>query len=138
MSETALKISTPAELLAASAATPAFRAAVAELEKSQKPSAAIQFGPGNPPVKVLRAICGLLEAFPTVAVDSVSVNAASGCSDYRGELHINGGQRKFRFVWDCAWKAEQLGWKDMFGSPDQQRAARAFGYRCFEVFEEVK
>ncbi|HEX8695519.1 MAG TPA: hypothetical protein VF746_24110, partial [Longimicrobium sp.] len=41
-----------------------------------------------------------------------------------------------RFVWDCKWKAEQHGWHDYFGFPDQGRAAREFGYDCFRAWVE--
>ena len=32
--------------------------------------------------------------------------------------------RTVRFHWDCKWKAQQEGWSDYFGFPDQMRAAR--------------
>ncbi|MCC6546788.1 hypothetical protein IT570_06425 [Candidatus Sumerlaeota bacterium] len=125
------------ELLAASSVTREFRAALEGLAAGNKSSERIRFGPGNPPVKVLRAICGLLEFEPTLAIDRVDVDGASGCSDYRGTISVNDGARKFHFVWDCAWKAKEMGWKDMFGDYDQIRAARTFGYRCFETFKEA-
>lgn len=131
------KLPTVEELLEASAATPEFKEAVLQFARSKSPDPRLQFSPGNPPVKVLRAICGLLEAQPRLAIDSVKISASAGCSDYRGTLTVNDSTR-FNFVWDCAWKANQLGWKDYFGNPDQPRAAQTFGYRCFEVFEEVK
>jgi hypothetical protein len=124
------------ELLAASAATPSFRTAVLDFAQTKTPGAAIRFAPSNPPVKVLRAIMGLLEHAPALAIESVVVDGQSGCSDYRGTLTVNGAQ-KFQFVWDCAWKAEQMGWKDFMGYPDQVRAARTFGYRCFQTFVPV-
>lgn len=124
-------------LLEASAATPEFRSAVERLSAEHAPNDRVRFAGGNPPVKVLRVICGLLEQFPQVRVDSVEVQGRSGCSDYRGTLSINGGEKKFRFAWDCAWRAEQEGWRDYFGNPDQIRAARTFGYRCFKTFEEA-
>lgn len=133
-----VSVPTARQLAEQSAATPEFRAALAEFEKSQRGSDAIRFSPGNPPVKVLRVICQLLDSQPELAIRQVEVRGASGCSDYRGDVLVNGGERRFRFVWDCAWKAEQVGWKDYFGSPDQIRAARTFGYQCFEVFEEVR
>ena len=135
MSDT-LVVPTVEELLAASAATAEFRKELLTFSTAQRASSRIQFGPGNPPVKVLRAICGLLENQPTLAVDRVQVDAASGCSDYRGTMTVNGTD-KFQFVWDCRWRAEQEGFKDYFGDPDQIRAARTFGYRCFEVFKPV-
>ena len=43
------------------------------------------------------------------------------------------------FHWDCKWRAQQQGWVDYFGFPDQTRAAREFGFDCFRswVEEEV-
>lgn len=134
--ETTETIPTVDELLAASAATPAFAKALQALHAGQ-PQTAIHFGSGNPPVKVVRVLCAFLEAHPEIALQDATVNGVSGCSDYSGELAINGGSRRFRFLWDCAIKAEQLGWKDYFGSPDQIRAARTFGYRCIQELEEI-
>lgn len=125
------------ELLASSAATPEFSEAVALLAENNRTSPQIQFGTGNPPIKVLRVICGLLEKMPQLEVRNVEVSGASGCSDYRGTVKVNDGERVFHFAWDCAWKARQLGWKDHFGDADQIRAARTYGYRCFEHFEEI-
>lgn len=127
--------STLEELLSASRATREFRESVLHFAATQKSNDRVAFGRGNPPVKVLRAIMGLLEAEPTLVIDSVQVEGASGCSDYRGKLEVQPAGVRFRFVWDCAWRAREQGWEDHFGYPDQQRAAREFGYRCFEVFE---
>jgi len=125
------------DLLASSAATPEFRQELIAFTTALRAGGRVQFGTGNPPVKVVRAICGLLEAQPTLAIDRVHVDAASGCSDYRGTVTVN-GTIKFQFVWDCRWRAEQEGFKDYFGDPDQIRAARTFGYRCFEVFKPIQ
>lgn len=125
------------ELLEASAATPEFREAARRFQRVKSPDDRIRFGPGNPPVKVLRALCGLLENQPTLAIDRIHIVASSGCSDYRGVIEVNDGEKRFNFVWDCAWKANQMGWRDYFGNPDQPRAAQTFGYRCFEKFEEI-
>lgn len=124
-------------LLNASAATDDFKKAVAEL-KAGKTSDKIAYNPGVPAVKALRAISKLLENEPELAIDSVNVQATSGCSDFIGTLDVNGGQERFTFVWDCAWRAKEQGYKDHFGYPDQIRAAREFGYQCFEKFERVK
>jgi hypothetical protein len=125
------------DLLNSSKVTEEFKVAVTSLEEKQAPNDNIKFHRSSPPVKVLRAICGLLEHRADLAVNHVEVEAVSGCSDFRGHLVINGGEKKFSFVWDCAWKARELGWNDYFGDPDQIRAARTYGYQCFEVFEEV-
>ena len=47
------------------------------------------------------------------------------------------GERQVRFHWDCKWRAQQEGWVDYFGFPDQIRAAREFGWRCFERWEPL-
>lgn len=125
------------ELLARSAATPEFKAAAERFALEQKTNDLIRFGRvGNPPVKVQRVLMALLEAHPELAIQSVEVAGQSGCSDYRGIIQIEPSGKRFKFVWDCAWKASQLGWNDSFGFPDQQRAARLFGYQCMEVLSE--
>ncbi|MDX2175467.1 MAG: hypothetical protein SF028_03245 [Candidatus Sumerlaeia bacterium] len=130
-------IGTLEELLESSKASREFREAVVHFAQTQRPNERVVFGRHNPPVKVMRAIMGLLERAPGLAIDSVRVDGESGCSDYRGKAVVNPGEIEFRFVWDCAWRARQEGWEDAFGYPDQQRAAREFGYRCFEVFERT-
>jgi hypothetical protein len=85
-------------------------------------------------VKVLRVLAQLFETAPELEVERVHVDAASGCADFRGVLTVEArsGTRAFDFVWDCHWRAVQEGWTDAFGLPDQIRAAREFGHRCFE------
>jgi hypothetical protein len=129
---------TPQQLIERSAATPAFRQAFEEFQNTRKPNQHIQFGYGDPPVKVMRAICGLLEIAAEFEVDRVEVSGRSGCSNYVGRVVVNGGEKTFSFVWDCAWKAREAGLTDFMGFPDQQQAARIFGYRCFEKFEEAR
>jgi hypothetical protein len=121
-----------ADLLGASAATPAFKEAVERLSKQQAPGPAIAMAGGVPPVKALRAIMKLLETSPDLAVDRVRIDARSGCSDFVGSISVNDGAVVVDFKWDCAWRAEEQGWTDYFGAPDQIRAAREFGYQCFE------
>jgi len=135
--EVQITVPTLGELLAGSAASEDFKSAVREFAQHQKKSGAIHFAAGNPPVKVLRAIMGLLEAEPGSALQSVEVTAVSGCSDYRGNVIVNNGEARYAFVWDCAWKAREMGWNDYFGEPDQIKAARTFGYRCFESYQRV-
>ncbi len=132
-----ITIPTVEELLEQSAATGEFRAAVADFQNSGKANDRVSFGRFDPPVKVMRVVCGLLEAAPDLAIDSVYVEGRSGCSDYRGVVDVNAGGERFNFVWDCAWRAKEQGWTDYFGDPDQQRAAKSFGYRCFEKFEKT-
>ncbi len=135
MADTTTHIPTVEELLRQSAASEGFREALLLFEKNQAASERIHFGAGNPPVKVLRAICALLESQPGLAIDRVEVNGSSGCSDYVGDIRVNGGESTFHFVWDCAWKAAEQGWKDFYGDPDQVRAAKTFGYRCMKSLE---
>lgn len=124
------------ELLEGSAATDEFKAAVLQFESDHQPNPHVAFLRPAPAVKALRAICGLLEAFPDLPVSKVEISGNSGCSDFRGEMIVN-GEHRFAFVWDCAWKAKEMGWTDYFGEPDQIRAAKTFGYRCFEKFEAL-
>lgn len=124
------------DILNASAATDAFKEAVHQLKQGKK-SPEIMFNPGAPPVKVLRAISKLIEAEPGLVVQSVNVQANSGCSDFVGTIDVNGGEVRFTFVWDCSWRAKQEKFTDAFGYPDQIRASREFGYQCFKKFERV-
>jgi hypothetical protein len=107
-------------LLSQSAATADFKQAVQDL-KDNKRQALIVYNSGSPPVKVLRTISKLLEEFPNEVIETVKLDGSSGCT----------------FVWDCKWRAEQEGWTDHFGYPDQIRAAREFGYQCFETFNRT-
>lgn len=124
------------DILTASAASEDFKSAVLELKQGKRPSS-IVFNPGSPPVKVLRAISKLLEAEPELAVESVNIQASSGCSDFVGTLDVNGGEVRFNFAWDCSWRAKQEKFTDSFGYPDQIRASKQFGYQCFKKFERV-
>ena len=92
----------------------------------------------SPRIKVLRLLSQLLTAEPQLEVERVSIDAWSGCSDFRGAVAVTtpDGIRNFRFHWDCSWRAEQEGWYDAFQLPDQIRAAREFGWRCFSRWEE--
>ena len=68
---------------------------------------------------------------------SPQVDARSGCSDFVGTAVVEGGgeSRVIRFAWDCRWRAEQEGWVDAFGFPDQIRAADEFGWNCFHRWQ---
>ena len=65
--------------------------------------------------------------------------ARSGCSDFVGtvQVHTSSETRVYEFIWDCRWRAEQEGWTDCFGFPDQIRAAREYDWRCFVRWEPV-
>lgn len=126
-------------LLAASHATPAFRADLAAFAAGQSPSRVTRAS-HNPRVKVLRAIAQLLHAEPSLAVDAVALDARSGCADYTGLMSVTdaaGDMHQFDFEWNCEWKARQAGYTDFFGLPDQIRAAQEFGWQCFERWTRV-
>lgn len=91
-----------------------------------------------PRVKVERVLVQLLNAEPELAVHRVAVRGTSGCSDFVGEVAVETPTetRTFSFTWCCRWRAEQEGWRDYFGFPDQIRAAREFNWDCFERWEE--
>ena len=90
-----------------------------------------------PRIKVIRLINQLLNAHPEWMVDRLRVDARSGCSDFVGTVTVEGGgqSRVIEFAWDCRWRAEQQGWVDAFGFPDQIRAADEFGWNCFHRWQ---
>jgi len=125
-------------LLDASGVTPEFRA---DLETFALTGQAERVAAPrhHPRVKVLRLLAQLVHAERALPIDKVEVDARTGCSDYTGTLTVftvDGGARSFEFTWCCAWRAEQQGWIDGWGLPDQIRAAHEFGWDCFEVWQE--
>jgi hypothetical protein len=124
------------DILSASAASDEFKDAVLQLKKGVS-SPLVQYNPGVPAVKAIRGITKLLEAEPALAVESLKIQGSSGCSDFTGTIEVNGGEAKFEFVWDCAWRAKEAKLTDHFGFPDQIRAAREFGYQCFQIFRRI-
>jgi hypothetical protein len=126
------------QIVTASSATDEFKHAVRSFAATGKADR-IVVTRRVPPVKVLRVMAQLLSAEPDLAVSAVRVHAFSGCSDFVGLLDVESpeGNRRFEFAWDCAWRAAQEGWVDYFGFPDQIRAAREFGWRCFRAWQEV-
>ena len=92
-----------------------------------------------PAVKVRRVLAHMLASEPELPVQRISVRARSGCSDFTGQVEVNAGSTTctFDFVWDCRWRAEQEGWTDYFGFPDQARAAQEFDWRCFQRWRPV-
>jgi hypothetical protein len=126
-----------ATLIDASGATPEFKhdlLAYADHHRVER----IQVESHSPRVKVLRVLTQLLSELPDAAIERVRIEAASGCSDFRGTLVCvaDGVERTFDFVWDCAWRANEEGWVDYYGFPDQIRAAREFDWRCFARWAE--
>ena len=126
-----------AEILTESRAADAFKSDVIRfLETGQAERVAIQ---GYAPrVKVTRVLKHVLASHPDLDIEQLSIQGQSGCSDFVGtvELATATGRKKFSFVWCCRWRAEEEGWTDYFGFPDQMRAAREFDWRCFKVWNE--
>jgi hypothetical protein len=93
----------------------------------------------NPPVKVMRLLAQLLVAEPRLTIERVCIDAWSGCADYGGTVAVEvaGRLHHYEFHWDCRWRAEQEGWTDFLGLPDQIRAAREFGWRCFARWQPI-
>jgi hypothetical protein len=87
-----------------------------------------------PRVKVRRLIAHILSAEAHLPIERVSLRGRSGCSDFSGTVQVQTpeGTRSYEFIWDCRWRAEQEGWTDCFGFPDQIRAAREYDWRCFQ------
>ncbi len=123
-------------LLAASGATDDFKDSVRQYSTQGK-APLVEACASAPPVKVLRVLAQLLEREPTLPLERVRVSGNAGCSDFRGsvEARAHGVVRQWHFVWCCRWRALEEGWVDCFGFPDQTRAAREFGYQCFETWE---
>ena len=126
-------------ILERSGATEPFRQAVAEFLRTGRASDRIAFDAMCPSVKVERTLTKALEEYPGLPLESIEIRGVSGCEFFRGTALLrsaDGEERTVRFYWDCKWRAEQEGWKDWFGLPDQARAAREFGYDCFKQWQE--
>ena len=91
-----------------------------------------------PRVKVQRLLKQMLANEPDLPVDGVAVSGASGCSDFVGTLEAStrSAMHVFEFGWCCRWRAQQEGWTDYFGFPDQIRAAQEFDWRCFHTWRK--
>lgn len=123
--------------LDAAAAHPDFKRDVLEYVRGAAASR-IELEGHAPRVKVERVLTQLLHAQPTLVVTRVKLSARSGCSDFSGELVAytdDETEHRFAFSWCCSWRAEQEGWRDCFGFWDQMRAAREFGWQCFQRWE---
>jgi hypothetical protein len=92
-----------------------------------------------PSVKVKRLLAHVLATESHLPIERITLRGRSGCSDFVGVVHIHTASEThaYEFVWDCRWRAEQEGWTDCFGFPDQIRAAREYDWRCFERWEAV-
>ena len=126
------------ELLDASAATAPFRDALDRFRRTGRPNERIAFNGDSPWVKVERALTKALVEYPALPVESIEIHGSSGCEFFRGKMILRtaGEARRVAFHWDCRWRAEQMGWADWFGFPDQTRAAREFGWDCFRHWHE--
>ena len=91
-----------------------------------------------PRVKVQRLLKQMLASEPDLPIDGVAVSGASGCSDFVGtlEARARSATHVFDFGWCCRWRAQQEGWTDYFGFPDQIRAAQEFDWRCFHTWRK--
>ena len=127
------------DALQRSSATAAFRDGIQAFTRSGAPNERVSFDPFSPPVKVERTLIKMLELYPDLDIDRIEIRGSSGCEYFSGKLTIFAleGERQVRFHWDCKWRAQQEGWVDYFGFPDQTRAAREFGYDCFREWSEV-
>ena len=90
-----------------------------------------------PRVKVRRLLAQLLSAEAALEIDQVVIRGVSGCSDFVGTVDVatTSGTHAFDFAWCCRWRAEQEGYVDYFGFPDQMRAAQEFDWQCFQRWE---
>jgi hypothetical protein len=125
-------------LLDRSAATEEFKADVRDYVAGG-PAARIELERPTSRVKVLRLLANLLHSDPDLSVQRVRIRARSGCSDFRGVIRVEAvtGPRQYEFTWCCRWRAEEEGWTDWFGFPDQIRAAREFDWRCFKDWRSL-
>jgi hypothetical protein len=91
-----------------------------------------------PRVKITRVLKHVLAQHPDLDIEQIAVEGRSGCSDFVGTVQVETATdtHTFSFVWCCRWRAEQEGWTDYFGFPDQMRAAREYDWRCFQVWQE--
>lgn len=124
--------------LEAAAADPELKRDVLAYLKGGAPTR-LELGGYAPRVKVERVLTQLFHAHPELRIERIALSARSGCSDFVGELIAIEGDtsHRFGFTWCCAWRARELGWKDCFGFWDQTRAAREYGWRCFERWEPL-
>jgi hypothetical protein len=127
-----------AGLLTESRATDSFKTDVIRfLETGQ--AERLQIRGYAPRVKITRLLKHVLASHPELDIEELTVSGQSGCSDFAGTVEVAtpNERKKFEFVWCCRWRAEEEGWMDYFGFPDQMRAAREFDWRCFKVWQPL-
>ena len=128
-----------AKILARSFASERFKSDVLAFSaRAEAPS--ITMTRNVPRIKVIRLVNQVLHAHPEWAIERLHVDGRSGCSDFVGTVTVEGAgeSRTFEFAWDCRWRAEQQGWLDCYGFPDQIRAADEFGWNCFQRWAEYQ
>ena len=126
-------------LLTGSSATQAFKADVASYFRGGAAPRRIELARPAPPIKVQRLLAHLLEAEPQLEIERIRIEARSGCSDFYGVVRVETMEavQDFEFTWCCRWRAEEAGFTDFFGHPDQIRAASEFRWRCFKVWRSL-
>jgi hypothetical protein len=124
-----------AELLTESRATESFKSDVIRYLETGVADR-LQIRGYAPRVKVTRLLKHVLASHPELDIEQLAVSGQSGCSDFVGTVEVatTTESKTFEFVWCCRWRAEEEGWVDYFGFPDQMRAAREFDWRCFKVW----
>jgi hypothetical protein len=117
-------------------ATPGFKSDI-QSYLDGLPSARVTLEGYAPQVKVRRLLTHLLESERDLEIEAVIIRGRSGCSDFVGsvDVHTTSGVHVFDFVWDCRWRAQNEGYVDYFGFPDQARAAQEYDWRCFQRWE---
>ncbi|NUO65485.1 MAG: hypothetical protein HOQ11_04275 [Gemmatimonadaceae bacterium] len=114
------------------------RALLAQPFGPARSGSALRCARSMPAVKVERVLTMLFSELPDLPIEALEIDARAGCSDFTGHVAVTalGTTRVFEFVWDCRWRAAEEGMLDHWGEPDQIRAAREFGWRCFAHWAE--
>ncbi|KAA3600903.1 MAG: hypothetical protein DWQ06_08765 [Calditrichaeota bacterium] len=121
-----------------SKATKEFKESVNDFLNGGK-SDLIKYNWTAPRVKVERTLTKIVEELQDLPISKVEIDGSSGCEYFRGTAKIWAEEElSIDFEWNCLWKAEEEGYKDYFGMPDQIRAAREFGYDCFKKFNVLE
>jgi hypothetical protein len=125
--------------LGLSRASASFREAVNDFLHTGRSNPRLSFDVRSPAVKVERTLTKVLVEYPHLDIESIEIRGHSGCEYFRGELTLrtSGSEQVVAFHWDCRWRAEENGWVDYFGFPDQLRAAREYGWDCFRSWETL-
>lgn len=121
-----------------SKATKEFKAAVTNFFEGGKTDL-IRYNRTAPRIKVERTLTKIIEEFGEFQISKVEIDGNSGCEYFRGTAKICAEEEQtIDFEWNCIWKAEEQGYKNLFGMPDQVRAAKEFGYDCFKKFKVLE